>query len=84
METLKLIRIGDAVGVVLPKDVLARLNVDEGDAVVVTETSDGITLTPREPPLETQGTEAQSAENQLETARRIMARRHAVLRELAK
>jgi putative addiction module antidote len=38
---LKLRRVGNSVGVVLPKEALARLNVDEGDAVYLTETTDG-------------------------------------------
>lgn len=38
---LKLRRVGNSVGVVLPKEALARLNVEEGDAVYLTETTDG-------------------------------------------
>jgi putative addiction module antidote len=38
---LKLRKVGNSVGVVLPKEALARLNADEGDAVYLTETTDG-------------------------------------------
>ena len=38
---LKLRKVGNSVGVVLPKEALARLNADEGDTVVLTETTDG-------------------------------------------
>ena len=38
---LKLRKVGNSVGVVLPKEALARLNVEEGDAVYLTETTDG-------------------------------------------
>lgn len=38
---LKLRKIGNSVGVILPKEVLARLNVDDGDALYLTETPDG-------------------------------------------
>ena len=38
---LKLRKVGNSVGVVLPKEALARLNVEAGDAVYLTETTDG-------------------------------------------
>ena len=38
---LKLRKVGNSVGVVLPKEALARLNAHEGDTVVLTETTDG-------------------------------------------
>jgi putative addiction module antidote len=45
MAKLKLRAIGNSVGFVLPKEMLARLNVAEGDMVEVVETSDGLLLT---------------------------------------
>jgi len=41
MNSLKLMAIGTSTGVVIPKDMLARLNVTKGDALYVTETPDG-------------------------------------------
>jgi putative addiction module antidote len=38
---LKLRKIGNSVGVILPKEALARLNADEGDSVFLTDTPDG-------------------------------------------
>jgi len=38
---LKLRKVGNSVGVVLPKDVLAHLKVQEGDMVCVTDAADG-------------------------------------------
>jgi hypothetical protein len=38
---LKLRKIGNSVGVVLPKEALSRLNVAEGDTVALTEAPDG-------------------------------------------
>jgi putative addiction module antidote len=38
---LKLRKVGNSVGVVLPKEALARMNVAAGDAVFLTETTDG-------------------------------------------
>jgi putative addiction module antidote len=38
---LKLRKVGNSVGLILPKEALARLNVDNGDAVFLSETTDG-------------------------------------------
>jgi putative addiction module antidote len=38
---LKLRKVGNSVGIVLPKEALARLNADEGDAVYLTDSVDG-------------------------------------------
>jgi putative addiction module antidote len=38
---LKLRKVGNSVGLVLPKEALSRLNADNGDAVFLTETTDG-------------------------------------------
>jgi putative addiction module antidote len=40
--------------VILPKEVLARLKLEKGDTVFVTETPDGIALTPYDPAVEEQ------------------------------
>ncbi|ESZ88537.1 MAG: transcriptional regulator [Blastomonas sp. CACIA14H2] len=40
-KPLKLIKIGNSTGVILPKDVLARMNVEQGDEIYLSETSDG-------------------------------------------
>lgn len=74
MTKLKLTAIGNSAGVVLPKEVLARLKVDKGDSVYLTESPDGYRLTPYDPDFE----------RQMDTARKIMKRRRAVLRELAR
>jgi putative addiction module antidote len=74
MTALKLTQIGNSVGVVLPKDMLSRLKLEKGDTVFVTDTADGIRLTPYDPDFETQ----------MAVARGIMKKRRDVLRELAK
>ena len=38
---LKLRKIGNSVGLVLPKEALARLNADDGDPIYLTESTDG-------------------------------------------
>jgi putative addiction module antidote len=74
MSTLKLRAVGNSVGVVLPKELLARLKVREGDTLYAIESPDGIRLTTADP---------EFAE-QMALARDIMKRRRSVLRELAK
>ena len=54
MAALKLTQIGNSVGVILPKEVLARLKVEKGDTLYVTDAPSGVTLTPYDPSFETQ------------------------------
>ncbi|MDP1533772.1 MAG: AbrB/MazE/SpoVT family DNA-binding domain-containing protein [Rubrivivax sp.] len=49
MTTLKLTQIGNSVGLILPKEMLARLKLQKGDSVFVTDTPDGVALTPYNP-----------------------------------
>ncbi len=46
---LKLRKIGNSVGVVLPKELLKHLKAGEGDILTVTESQDGIRLTTKNP-----------------------------------
>ncbi len=54
MHTLKLTQIGNSIGVILPKEVLARLKLEKGDALHLTETPHGVALTPYDPNFEEQ------------------------------
>lgn len=74
MSALKLTQIGNSVGVILPKEVLARLKLGKGDTVFITEAANGVMLTPYDPQFE----------EQMKTARALMKKRRNVLRELAK
>ena len=74
MHALKLTQIGNSVGLILPKEILARLKLEKGDTVFVTETPDGVAVTPYDP----------AFEEQMKAARTIMKKRRAVLHELAK
>ncbi|MBS0639834.1 MAG: AbrB family transcriptional regulator [Acetobacteraceae bacterium] len=50
MTTLKLIAIGTSTGVIIPKEMLARMNVGKGDTLYAVETPDGgYRLTPYDP-----------------------------------
>jgi putative addiction module antidote len=74
MSALKLTSIGNSVGVILPRDLLARLGVQKGDTLYAVEGPDGIRLTTSDPEFEAQ----------MEEAKRLMKRWRPVLRELAK
>ena len=45
MSALKLTAIGNSVGLILPKEVLARLGVGKGDTLFAVETDGGLRLT---------------------------------------
>jgi putative addiction module antidote len=42
----KVISIGNSSGIILPKEMLARLKVEKGDTVYVSETPTGLNVTP--------------------------------------
>ena len=48
---LKITAIGNSAGLILPKELLARLRVDKGDELYALETPDGIKLTVFDPAL---------------------------------
>ena len=74
MSALKVTQIGNSLGVILPKEVLAHLKVEKGDLLYVSETVNGVLISPYSPEFE----------QQMDAARSIMKKRRAVLRELAK
>ena len=74
MHALKLTQIGNSVGLILPKDVLARLKLEKGDTVFVTETPNGVAVTPYDPGLE----------GQIEAGRAFMRDFRDTFHELAK
>jgi putative addiction module antidote len=43
---VKITTIGSSVGIVLPKEILGRLHVKKGDTVYLSESPDGIRITP--------------------------------------
>lgn len=74
MLELKVTAVGNSLGVVLPREALARMKLAKGDTLYITETPDGYRLTPYSPEFETQ----------MEAARKLMKKRRAALHELAK
>lgn len=74
MVALKLRKIGNSVGMLIPQETLAVLNVNEGDTLYLTASPDGFRVTPYDPEFE----------EQMKVARDIMKRDRNVLRALAK
>ena len=70
---IKITSIGNSSGVILPKDLLARLRVDKGDELYAVETPDGIRLTTYDPTLAAQ----------MEVAEEVMRKRRTLLHKLA-
>ena len=70
----KLITVGSETACILPNEVLERLHAKEGDTLVVTETKDGIMLSPVD----------EEYRKQMAIAEDVMRRYHNTLRELAK
>ncbi len=72
---LELKKIGNSTGLILPKELLARLRLEQGDAVLVTEGPDRtLTITPH----------SDDDEETMRIAREAMHRYAAVFKALAK
>jgi putative addiction module antidote len=71
---LKITPIGNSLGVILPREALAKLKLTGGDAVFLTETPEGFRITPYDPDFEAQ----------MNAAKQVMKKRRNALRELAK
>ena len=75
MINLRVRKVGNSLGVVLPKEALARLHIQDGDQIFLSETPDGgYHLTPYDPEFE----------NQMKLAEEGMARYRNTLHALAK
>ncbi len=73
-KPLKITKIGNSAGIILPKEVLEHLAVGVGEALSVITTPRGIELSAAEPDFDAQ----------MAAAREVMVRRKRALRELAK
>ena len=74
MTTIKIRDVGNSLGIVLPKEMIARLRVSKGDKLFVQETVDGIRLTPYDPEFQ----------QQMEIAQMVMREDRDALRALSK
>jgi len=74
MVALKLRKIGNSVGAIIPQATLDELHVGEGDTVYLTSSAEGVRLTPYNPDFE----------RQMSLALKIMKKRRNAYRELAR
>jgi putative addiction module antidote len=74
MIALKVRKVGNSLGVLLPQEAVSALKIDEGDTLFLTETKDGFRLTSYDPDFE----------RQMKVAQRVMRKNRNVLRALAK
>jgi len=75
MIELKIVKVGNSLGVRLPREVLSRMHLGDGDKLILTEAPEGgYRLSPFDPELE----------QQLEIAETGMSEYRNTLRELAK
>lgn len=70
----KIVKIGNSAGIVLPKEVLAKLNAQVGDEIDAVLEDGTLILRPRD----------DGFEEEMRLAREIMIKRRSALRELAK
>jgi putative addiction module antidote len=71
---VKVVQIGNSLGVVLSKELLARLNVSRGDHLHISEGPEGVVLSPYDP----------EVARQIESGRRFMKQYRDTFRALAK
>lgn len=74
MAVLKVSRIGNSLGLILPRELLSELNLEQGDQVQLTRSDGGFTVTVYDP----------TVAKQVDTLRAVMKKRRSALRELAK
>jgi putative addiction module antidote len=72
--TAKVVKIGNSLGLILPKGILARLNVSAGDSLFLIDAPGGYRMTPYDP----------AFEEQMSIAMDVMKSDRDILRELAK
>ena len=72
-DTVKVTTVGSSTGIVLPREVLAKLRVEKGDRLYITETANGIHLTPYRADFAAK----------IEAAKRVMRKNRDALRKLA-
>jgi putative addiction module antidote len=74
MQQVKVTQVGNSLGIVLPKEIVERLGITRGQRLSLSETANGIELSPFDPEFE----------RQVRIAEEIMDRYRDTLRELAK
>ncbi len=74
MYKLKVTSIGDSIGIILPEEALAKLNVEAGETLYLEETANGFEISRVDWELE----------EEMQAARQVMTQYYDALRELAR
>ena len=74
LKKLKVVKIGNSAGVILPRELLDRLNLTVGDSVTFHDAPEGVVLSSRN----------EEFDRQMAEARKLMGEYRNALRELAK
>jgi putative addiction module antidote len=71
--TAKIIQVGNSAGIILPKEILARLNVGQGDTLFINETPAGFQISPYD----------QEFDTKMEVAEQVIRRYRDAFKKLA-
>lgn len=74
MLKVKIMAIGNSMGIVLPKEALTKLHAEKGDVLYLIDSPEGLTLTPYQ----------QDIDTQMQAAEKVMKKYRNALHELAK
>ncbi|RJG07928.1 AbrB/MazE/SpoVT family DNA-binding domain-containing protein [Noviherbaspirillum cavernae] len=74
MHVLKLTRIGDSLGIIIPPETLARLGLESGETLFLDDTPDGLLLSPYDA----------DTREQINVGRELLREHGATLRALSK
>ena len=71
--TAKITKVGNSSALIIPREIMQKLNLAQGDSLSISETSEGVLLTPYD----------EKKARQLEMARKIMRENRNMLKKLA-
>ncbi len=73
-KPLKIVKVGNSAGIILPKELLARLRLEQGDTLFLSEAPDGVRLSATDPEFQ----------RKMAVAEEVMREDRDILRVLAK
>ena len=69
----KVTTVGSSTGIILPKEILAKVRISKGDMVTFIETPNGVEISPYDPELEEEMTHARKVMNDYRNALKKLA-----------
>lgn len=74
MKTVRLRKIGNSFGFTIPKELMEKYNLQEGEELYVVEISDGFTLTPYDPEFEKWASSFENTNSKFKNTLRALAK----------